>query len=246
MTTTHQVPGHGPARPAASTADGPAVTLADEHALLLAQVAARAGDLLAAMAEDRWPARELRALAGYLRAEVLRQAADQEWLSPARQAEEGFAALARDHARLRQSTEELARAAAEGTGSRDRLAAVTRGLVAKLEGHLAAEERLVAAAGRAATALGITAATGRRHEWYPLTDGPVIDLDALPAGQVTDAAADRLLRLRPGEQVELRSGRDPWPVWRRMDGLLPGGYGFVYLQEGPPRWRVQVTRRPAA
>jgi uncharacterized protein (DUF2249 family) len=235
MTTMHQIPGRRPA-----------LTLADEHALLLEQVAVRAVDLLTAIAEDRWPARERQALVGYLRAEVLRQAADQEWLFPAHQAAEGFARLAQDHVRLREGTEVLAEAASEGIGSRAQLAAVTRDLLAQLERHLAAEEQLLTAVGPPATGPGVTAATGRRHEWYPLTEGPVIDLDVLPAGQVTDAAVNRLLRLRPGEQVELRSGRDPWPVWRRMDGLCPGGYGFVYLQEGPERWRVQVTRRAAA
>jgi uncharacterized protein (DUF2249 family) len=50
----------------------------------------------------------------------------------------------------------------------------------------------------------------------------------------------------PGEQVELQSGSDPHPVWRRMDRMDPAGYGFLYLQDGPDRWRVQVTRRPAA
>jgi uncharacterized protein (DUF2249 family) len=79
-----------------------------------------------------------------------------------------------------------------------------------------------------------------------LTSGPVIDLDSLPAGRMTDAVVDRLLRLRRGEQVELRSGRDPWPVWQRMDDLGPGRYGFAYLKEGPDQWHVQVTRRPAA
>ena len=224
----------------------PALTLADEHALLLEEVAVRAGDLLTAIAGDRWPARELEALVGYLRAEVLRQAADQEWLLTAGQAAEGFARLARDHVRLREGTEVLAQAACAGRGSRARLAAVTRDLLAQFERHLAAEERLLAADGRPATEPGVTAATGRRHEWYPLTEGPVIDLDVLPAGQVTDAAVERLLRLRPRERVELRSGRDPWPVWRRMDGLHPGGYGFVYVQDGPQRWRVQVTRRTVA
>ena len=63
---------------------------------------------------------------------------------------------------------------------------------------------------------------------------------------MTAAAVDRLLRLRRGEQVELRSGRDPCPVWREMDELGPGRYGFAYLQEGPDRWRMQVTRRPVA
>ena len=88
--------------------------------------------------------------------------------------------------------------------------------------------------------------TGRPHELHPLTEGPVIDLDVLPSGRVTDAVVDRLLRLRRGEQVELRSGRDPWPVWRRMDDLVPRRYGFAYLKEGPDQWRVQVIRRPGA
>jgi uncharacterized protein (DUF2249 family) len=246
MTTTHQVPGYGPARSDVSTAGGSPLTLPDEHALLLEQVAMRARDLLTAIAGDRWPARELQALVGYLRAEVLRQAADQERLFPARQPAEGFARLTRDHVRLRAATEVLAQAASAGMGSRAQLAATVRDLLTQLERHLAAEERLLAAAGRPASAPGITAVTGRRHEWYPLTEGPVIDLDLLPSGQVADAAVDRLLRLRPGEQVELRSGRDPWPVWQRMDGLGPGRYGFAYLQDGPDRWRVQVTRRPAA
>jgi uncharacterized protein (DUF2249 family) len=102
---------------------------------------------------------------------------------------------------------------------------------------------LLAAASRPATAPGITAATGRRHEWYPLTEGPVIDLDALPPGQAVAAAVDRLLRVRRGEQIELRSGTDISPVWREMDQLSPGRYRFAVLQEGPDRWRMQVTRR---
>jgi hypothetical protein len=56
-------------------------------------------------------------------------------------------------------------------GSRVQLAAAVRDLLTQLERHLAAEERLLAAAGRPAMAPGITPATGWRHEWYPLTDG---------------------------------------------------------------------------
>ena len=82
------------------------------------------------------------------------------------------------------------------------------------------------------------------HEWYPLTEGPVIDLDLLPAGQMADAAVDRLVRLHRREQVELCSSTDPSQVWRRIDGLAPGGYGFTYLQDSPDQWRVQVIRRP--
>jgi uncharacterized protein (DUF2249 family) len=49
--------------------------------------------------------------------------------------------------------------------------------------------------------------------------------------------------VRRGEQIELRSGTDISPVWREMDQLSPGRYRFAVLQEGPDRWRMQITRR---
>jgi hypothetical protein len=80
MTTVSQTPGYQPPRTAAAPPGDPPLTLADEHALLLSQVLIRAEDLLAVTAEDRWPARELQVLVGYLRAEVLGQDADEERL----------------------------------------------------------------------------------------------------------------------------------------------------------------------
>ena len=55
-------------------------TLADEHVLLLGQVAARARELLAVVSRGGWPGAELAALAGYAQAEVLRHASDEETL----------------------------------------------------------------------------------------------------------------------------------------------------------------------
>jgi uncharacterized protein (DUF2249 family) len=49
-----------------------------------------------------------------------------------------------------------------------------------------------------------------------------------------------------GEQVELQSGSGLEPVWREISELCPGGYQFTALQDGPARWRMQVTRRQAA
>jgi hypothetical protein len=57
---------------------------------------------------------------------------------------------------------------------------------------------------------------------------------------------DRLLRMRHREQVELQSGTDLALVWRETSELSPGGYRFAVLQDGPGRWRMQVTRRKAA
>lgn len=226
------------------------VTLTEEHALLLAQVTSRADDVLSAAAQGRWPARELEALAGYLRAEILRQASDEEWLLfPASDPAPGVARLERDHERLRACTEALEQAAA-GTGmhSRAQVAAVTRDLVAQLRLHLASEEQVLAAADAPDPVLATTETDGRQHDWYPLTEGPVVDLDAIVPGERTAAAVDRLVRLRSGERVELRSAREAETeaVWRRANRFSPGRFGFVYVQDGPARWRVQVTRRPAS
>ena len=245
MKTMHDASREEQLHPAAAAPGGPPVTLAGEHALLLGQVVTRAGDLLAVTAGDRWPARELQRLVGYLRAEVLGQDADEERLLFPAGASAGVSRLARDHARLRAAIETLERVAAgEITWSPAELAAATRDLLRQLGRHLHAGEALLAAAGPPGEVPATTVLGGRPREWYLLTEGPVIDLDALPPDQMIDAATERLLRLRRGEQVELRSGRDPWLVWRRLDALSPGGYGFVYLEDGPDRWRMQVTRRP--
>ncbi len=247
MSTVSQTPGYEPFQTAAAMPGDSPLTLADEHASLLSQVVIRAEDLLAVTAEDRWPARELQALLGYLRAEVLGQDADEERLLFPAGASPGISRLARDHARLRAAIETLERVAAgESTWSPAELAAAIRDFLHQLERHFHAGQALLAAAGAPGKVPATTMLGGQPHEWYPLTEGPVIDLDALPAARAVDAVVHRLLRLRRGEQVELHAGTDPHLVWRQLDVLSPGGYGFVYLQDGPDRWQVQVTRRPAA
>jgi hypothetical protein len=52
--------------------------------------------------------------------------------------------------------------------------------------------------------------------------------------------------MRRGEQVELQSGTDLDPVWREISELGQDGYQFTVLQDGPPRWRMRVTRSHAA
>ena len=246
MMTGGQTPRHQPPqRPGAMLGDPP-LTLVGEHALLLSQVTIRAVDLLAVTAQDRWPARELQALLGYLRAEVLGQDADEERLLFPAWASSGISELAREHARLRAAIETLERVAAgESTWSPAELAAATQDLLRQLERHFHAGQAQLAAAGTPGKVPATTMLGGHPHEWYPLTEGPVIDLDALPAGQAVGAAIHRLLRLGRGENVELQAGADPYLVWEQLDELIPGGYGFVYLQDGPDRWRMLVTRRLA-
>jgi uncharacterized protein (DUF2249 family) len=229
-----------------SSANRP-LDLADEHGQLLRQVAVRTEELMAAVAAGRPPDRELRRLLGYLRTEILRQAADEEMLLfPAGGGHPAVTRLARDHALLRVRIEALARAARDGKGAAARLASGFRDLLRQLERHLAAEEAVLADSSGICGVPATTALGARPHEWYPLTEGRVIDLDALPPDKAADAITERLLRLRRGEDVELWSRRDPFPVWRRIDELVPGRYGFVYLEEGPGRWRVLAIRREPA
>lgn len=249
MTALSTAPGYPQPAPCADPPGGPPLTLADEHMLLLCQVTARAAELLTAAAGGRWPTAELASLAGYLRAELLRQASDEEvLLFPASDAS-AAGRLARDHARLRAGAELLARAAAgEQILSPGQLAAAIRDFIDQLEYHMSAEEKLLgsAHASHASHAVpAIAALGGHPHTWYPLTEGPVVDLDALPAGQAVAAAVDRLLRMRDGEQIELQSGADISPVWRELDRISPAGYQFAALEDGPERWRMAVTRHPA-
>ncbi len=244
MTVASLAAGYGRSPGSAELPGGPPLTLADEHVLLLEQVAARAGELLTALVRGRWPGAELKALVGYAGAEVLRQASEEETLLFPAGVSGVTAGLARDHARLRAGTEILARAASgEQALSPGRLATAARDFVAQLERHLSTEDELFAA-GRAPDSVPGTVALGSRpHEWYPLTEGPVIDLGALPVGQAVAAAVSRLLRLDRGEQVGLQWGSDLNPVWREMNRLQPGGYRFVFLQDGPDEWRARVSRR---
>jgi uncharacterized protein (DUF2249 family) len=218
-------------------------SLTGEHAQLLAQVSARARDLLAVAAQGRWPERELQALAAYLRAEVIRQIRDEErLLLPTYGTAPVLAWLTRDHARLRAAVDTMVSAAGgKRRCSVTRLATMTRDLVTQLSDHFATEERLLAGLGTPAAA---TAALGAHpHRWYALTEGPVVDLDALPPAKATEAVTDRLRRLRRDEEIELRSSHDLNSLCWWLSASGRGDYGFAYLREGPDQWHVRVTRR---
>lgn len=224
----------------------PQPTLVGEHALLLNAVTARANDVLGETDQDRWPVTALYQLLDYLHLEVLRQIVDEEWLlfRNSHHAPEQLANLREDHLELRRLIDDLNQAATdEANRSPQRLATITRELLAKLHAHIAAEELVLA--DPAIELPSMSALGSTPHTWYDLTAGPVIDLDAVPGPRGVDAAAGRILRLRAGEHVELRASSDPYPIWQRLASSDPGGYGFTYLQTGPPRWRVQLDRRPS-
>jgi len=224
----------------------PALTLRDEHDLLLREVTARAEGVLSEADAGRWPRQQLHVLLDYLYLELLRHIVDEEWLlfRMSHHGPEDLAPLRQDHLDLRGTIEELADMAGRGVdGSATELSRTTRNLLVRLEDHIRAEHDLLITHDEAPS----TARLGSRpHAWYDLTEGPVVDLADLPGPLGVDAVMSRLLRLRAGEQVELRANADPAPIWRRLAMDDPGGYGFSYLARGPAQWRVRITRRPAS
>ena len=222
--------------------------LKDEHALLLREVTTRAHAVTAEADQGRWPQPQLRELLNYLHLEILRQVVEEEWLlfRAVRHATDDLARLRHEHHGLRAAIEVLDLAAATADSSEglspQQLSTTTRDLLAQLEAHFAAEDRL-AVVGEPAPS---TASFGAQpHEWYPLTEGPVIDLDKLPGQRGADAALARLERLRSSEQIQIRSSDDPTALWQRLSMTDPGGYGIDYLERGPNNWLVEITRRPA-
>lgn len=220
-------------------------SLAGEHRLLLTEIRRRADAVLRQVAAGEPAAAELRALVDYLQLEVLRQIADEEWLlyRAARHATAELDRLRHDHLDLRLTVDRLTQAATDPNAlTTAALTATVRDLVERVETHLADEEAVLATT---AAEPPSTASLGSQpHEWYALTEGPVVDLDQLPGAQGVDAVVDRLLRLRVGERVELRSATDPGPLWRRVWLTDPSGFGVTYLHKGAPQWRAEIVRRP--
>ncbi|MEP7179848.1 MAG: hypothetical protein ABI775_12210 [Pseudonocardiales bacterium] len=112
-----------------------------------------------------------------------------------------------------------------------------------LQEHFRKEQALMAVREDGAPTPATSALGSRPHEWYAYTEGPLIDLANLPGVQGSDAIRARLLQLGRGARVEIIAGSDPSALWRRPASIDPDGYGFAYVEQGPTRWRVEVTRR---
>jgi hypothetical protein len=197
VTEVGLIPRHGRPPGSAGMTARPPLTLAEEHRLLLWQVTASAEKLLTATEQGRWPGAELAALAGYAQAEVLRQVSDEETLVFPAVPAQAVAGLARDHVRLRAAAELLARAAAgEQPMSPAQLAAAVRDFAVQLERHLRNEDDVLASGRALRDVPGTVRLGGHPRGWYPLTEGPEVDLDALPRTQAVAAAVDRLLHRR--------------------------------------------------
>ena len=216
----------------------------DEDAQLLWQATARADALMRDLARGKDPQADLEALLGYLREVVLARISDEDRhaLPVLRQtpgAHPALDQLAQEHLQLRSDLDDLAEAA-QGHSGRAQQAGIIRRLISHLESHLATEASLLH--GNRSTVSGDRQWLAASH-WYPLTEGPVIEMDRLRPDQAEAAVLTRLTRLRAGEQVELRGHRDPHELWLRLQQRHPGGYSWEATQDTGDVWSVTVCRR---
>lgn len=52
----------------------------------------------------------------------------------------------------------------------------------------------------------------------------------------------RFARLAPGDSFVLVNGHDPKPLHREFEATRPGGFTREYVESGPERWRIRITR----
>lgn len=225
-------------------------TLVDEHRTLWHEIEVRREAVLQALGDGDWPVPQLSGLVGYLRFELLDQAVNEERLlfppASGREPDPGVARLLEDHVALRDATDALAGLATLPADARDpaRVVRLLDELQEILDRHLEAEEATLAPLG--AWGISATRRPFRAHQWYRLTEGPVVDADALPREVATDLVLERLIRMHPGEQVEIRSAarlRDLEGAFRRRG--MTADYGWAVDEEGSGCCRVSITRRPA-
>lgn len=222
-------------------------TLAGEHEVLLRDVQRRADAVVALLDARTWPSAELGTLTAFLRAEVFRQASDEEALLYPGEATAGpFAELSADHALLYTLCARLEDARAR-PGSLPDLRATLDKLLTTLREHLVEERAVLAALAEADVAVPAAADVRSGEQcWQGGETGSVrILLDMLPAEHAEQLCIERLLRLRPGQEAEIRTrqAEQARRVSRWLHGFDSARFGLSHAVSGDGHSLLYVSRR---
>lgn len=71
----------------------------------------------------------------------------------------------------------------------------------------------------------------------------ILDVRHLPARDRHSAIFERLDTLQGHESVLLINDHDPKPLYYRLQAERPGLFAWVYLEQGPEPWGVEITRQ---
>jgi uncharacterized protein (DUF2249 family) len=75
-----------------------------------------------------------------------------------------------------------------------------------------------------------------------LAEADVVDVREIPHGRRHPRIFTRFGRLAPGESFVLVNNHDPKPLRREFEAAHPGGFSWEYVESGPERWQVRITR----
>lgn len=84
--------------------------------------------------------------------------------------------------------------------------------------------------------------TASRHAEAGLN---ILDVTKLPPGIKHSTIFDRIAGLQVGESLTLHNDHDPKPLRHHLEVEHGDRYGWAYIEEGPDRWNVKITRRIA-
>jgi uncharacterized protein (DUF2249 family) len=233
---------------------------ADADALVLWQVAARAEALLEALASGTPSQPPLQGLLGYLRNVVLTRITEEETALfeanrafrhlPAAGSGDAFSQQTRrgdptgyevsvndilraqaEHLLLRGDIEDLAEAAAAGTGivdarERKSLTQVVGRLVSRLEAHLLTELVTLTNVDASAAVQTWPSVMG----WYPCTESSCIDLSTVPREDAERAVLSRVSTMQVGERLDVTGDRDMEQFGRSLQHARPGLVGWSTMR----------------
>ena len=83
-----------------------------------------------------------------------------------------------------------------------------------------------------------------------LTTSPILlDLRSIPPRERHPVIFTSFERLAAGQVLELVNDHDPRPLHTQFQDVVPGQFAWSYLESGPSRWRVAISKtatQPAA
>jgi uncharacterized protein (DUF2249 family) len=74
----------------------------------------------------------------------------------------------------------------------------------------------------------------------------VIDVRSIPPRERHPLIFDTFAALGPGEAFTLVNDHDPKPLFYQFGAEHTGEFTWIYLQQGPELWQVQISKRAVA
>lgn len=79
-----------------------------------------------------------------------------------------------------------------------------------------------------------------------LTTSPILlDLRSIPPRERHPVIFTSFERLAAGQVLELVNDHDPRPLHTQFQDVVPGQFVWSYLESGPGRWRVAISKTAA-